>query len=115
MRAAAAKWQTGETIMDVPKMIAELQAQLQQINEAILTLERLAQGSTAKRRGRPPKWISEVRSELSPEPAAPAKRGRPSKRTLTPEARARMAEAQKRRWAAAQASQSGESSEPASE
>ena len=102
--------------MDVPKMIAELQAQLQQINEAIFTLERLAQGSTAKRRGRPPKWISEVRSELLPEPAAPAKRGRPArKRTLTPEARARMAEAQKRRWAAAHASPEGEATEPASE
>lgn len=100
--------------MDVTKMIAELQAQLQQINEAIFTLERLAQGNTAKRRGRPPKWISEVRSELSPE-VAPAKRGRPQKRALSPEARAKMAEAQKKRWAAASNAAAASATESSSE
>jgi hypothetical protein len=55
--------------MDVTKILAELRDERAQIEEAILSLERLAQGR-GKRRGRPPAWLS---SE-----AAPAKRrGRP--------------------------------------
>lgn len=78
-------------------MIASLRLELTQIDEAILNLERLAQGG-GKRRGRPPKWLAEAKS--APEPAAAAA-PRGKKRTLSPEARKRMAEAQKRRWAAA--------------
>jgi hypothetical protein len=53
--------------MDVSKILAELREERAQIEEAILSLERLAQGR-GKRRGRPPAWMSE----------APAKRrGRP--------------------------------------
>jgi len=37
-------------------MLAELRQELAQIDEAILTMERLALGR-GKRRGRPPKWM----------------------------------------------------------
>jgi hypothetical protein len=53
--------------MDVSKILAELREERAQIEEAILSLERLAQGR-GKRRGRPPAWMSE---------SAPKRRGRP--------------------------------------
>jgi len=57
--------------MDVSKILAELREERQQIEEAILSLERLARGR-GKRRGRPPAWLSSAAAE------APAKRrGRP--------------------------------------
>lgn len=46
--------------MDVAKMLADLKDEREQIEEAILTLERLAQGR-GKRRGRPPIWLIEAR------------------------------------------------------
>ena len=46
--------------MDVLKMLADLRREREQIDEAILTLERLAQGR-GKRRGRPPSWIKEIK------------------------------------------------------
>jgi hypothetical protein len=54
--------------MDVSKILAELRDERAQIEEAILSLERLAQGR-GRRRGRPPAWMS------SEEPAK--RRGRP--------------------------------------
>lgn len=51
--------------MDVAKILAELRQEREQIEEAIISLERLAQ-ARGKRRGRPPAWLSEAR-----------KRGRP--------------------------------------
>lgn len=51
--------------MDVIKILQELRQEREQIEEAILTLERLAQGR-GRRRGRPPAWL-----------AAMKKRGRP--------------------------------------
>ena len=45
--------------MDVTKILAELKAEREQIEEAILSLERLAQGR-GRKRGRPPSWMSEV-------------------------------------------------------
>jgi hypothetical protein len=54
--------------MDVSKILAELKAEREQIEEAILSLERLARGR-GKHRGRPPAWMAEV--EL------PKRRGRP--------------------------------------
>jgi hypothetical protein len=45
--------------MDVTKILTELKAEREQIEEAILSLERLAQGR-GRRRGRPPSWMSEV-------------------------------------------------------
>ena len=46
--------------MDVNKMLQDLRAEREQIEEAILSLERLARGR-GKRRGRPPAWLSEMR------------------------------------------------------
>ncbi|MCC6536257.1 MAG: hypothetical protein IT162_01820 [Bryobacterales bacterium] len=68
--------------MDISKMLAELKEERVQIEEAILTLERLAQGR-GKRRGRPPLWLVEARKRDSaagdagatPTGAAPAKPG----------------------------------------
>jgi hypothetical protein len=43
--------------MDVTKILTELKAEREQIEEAILSLERLARGR-GRRRGRPPAWLS---------------------------------------------------------
>jgi len=53
--------------MDVSKILAELRAERQQIEEAILSLERLARGR-GRRRGRPPNWMAEATTK---------RRGRP--------------------------------------
>jgi hypothetical protein len=45
--------------MDVTKILAELRAEREQIEEAILSLERLARGR-GRRRGRPPAWMAEM-------------------------------------------------------
>jgi hypothetical protein len=45
--------------MDVTKILAELKAEREQIEGAILSLERLAQGR-GRGRGRPPSWMSET-------------------------------------------------------
>ena len=61
--------------MDVAKMLADLKDEREQIEEAILTLERLAQGR-GKRRGRPPIWLIEARKrnpEAGPSAAAPVR------------------------------------------
>jgi hypothetical protein len=44
--------------MDLTKMIAELQAERDRLTNAILALERLAEGNQRKR-GRPPKWLKD--------------------------------------------------------
>jgi len=54
--------------MDVSKMLADLRQERQQIEEAILSLERLVRGR-GRRRGRPPAWLSQI--------ALPKRRGRP--------------------------------------
>jgi hypothetical protein len=51
--------------MDVTKILAELREERVQLEEAIISLERLASGR-GKRRGRPPSWLMEAK-----------KRGRP--------------------------------------
>ena len=43
--------------MDVSKILAELREERQQIEEAIVSLERLARGR-GRRRGRPPAWLA---------------------------------------------------------
>lgn len=50
--------------MDVDKMLAELRLEREQIDEAILTLERLARGR-GRRRGRPPAWLKNAAASLS--------------------------------------------------
>ncbi|HCC59187.1 MAG TPA: hypothetical protein DEQ47_18390 [Solibacterales bacterium] len=52
--------------MDVVKILSELREERQQLEEAILSLERLARGR-GRRRGRPPAWMA----------VATKKRGRP--------------------------------------
>jgi hypothetical protein len=54
--------------MDVNKMLAELRQERENIEQAILTLERLAMGQ-GRRRGRPPAWMSKIEE--------PKRRGRP--------------------------------------
>jgi len=54
--------------MDVSKILAELKAEREQIEEAILSLERLAR-NRGPRRGRPPAWMAEI--------TAKPRRGRP--------------------------------------
>lgn len=49
--------------MDVSKILAELRLERDQLEEAILSLERLA-ASRGKRRGRPPKWMAEAKKRL---------------------------------------------------
>ena len=52
--------------MDVSKILTELRQEREQLEEAILSLERLARGR-GRRRGRPPSWMVEAK-----------KRGRPA-------------------------------------
>lgn len=61
--------------MDVSKILNELRQERAQLEEAIMSLERLASGR-GRRRGRPPAWMSEAK-----------KRGRPpgSKNKTAPE------------------------------
>jgi hypothetical protein len=51
--------------MDVLKMLTDLRSEREQIEEAIVTLERLAQGR-GKRRGRPPAWMSAIKRRGRP-------------------------------------------------
>ena len=51
--------------MDVMKMLADLRQEREQIEEAILTLERLARGR-GRRRGRPPAWMTELKRRGRP-------------------------------------------------
>jgi hypothetical protein len=45
--------------MDVSKILTELRGEREQIEEAIMSLERLARGR-GRRRGRPPAWMTEL-------------------------------------------------------
>jgi len=56
-------------MLDVAKILEELKQEKEQLEQAIITLERLAQGR-APRRGRPPNWMSEAAP-------VPKRRGRP--------------------------------------
>lgn len=79
-------------------MISELHAERAAIDEALITLERLARGR-GTRRGRPPAWMALVHASKS------TRSGEKRSRTLSSETRKRMAEAQKKRWAAYRKSQ----------
>ena len=59
--------------MDLDKTIADLKGELAALNQAILLVERLA-AHGQKRRGRPPKWMSEAKKGVQPE--QPERRGR---------------------------------------
>ena len=59
--------------MDINKMLVELRDERQQIEEAIITLERLAKGR-GKRRGRPPAWLADARTRDKGRPKTSAAR-----------------------------------------
>jgi hypothetical protein len=79
--------------MDILKMIADLRAERAAIEEALVVLERLAK-TRGKRRGRPPSWMSAIRGVMK------QNSDHPRTRVMSAETRKRMAEAQKKRWAA---------------
>jgi hypothetical protein len=56
-----------DIVMDVAKILAELKVEREQIEEAIVSLERLARGRV-RGPGRPPNWMSDT---------MPKRRGRP--------------------------------------
>ena len=88
--------------MDIHSILAELRSEKERLEEAILTIERLAAGTLGKRRGRPPKWMAGAKAAgpfIAPETLAPKK-----KRRFSAATRKRMAEAQRKRWAARKAS-----------
>jgi hypothetical protein len=58
--------------VDINKMLVELRAEREGIEQAIMVLENIASGR-GKRRGRPPKWMSEMK-----------RRGRPPGSTTKP-------------------------------
>jgi DNA invertase Pin-like site-specific DNA recombinase len=58
--------------MDINKMLADLRMEREQLEEAIMTLERLARGR-GKRRGRPPAWMSQIKRRGRP----PGSKNRP--------------------------------------
>ncbi len=70
--------------MDVHKMLAELYEERDHIDAAIAALDRIAESTGQRRRGRPPKWLKEARKnkETGQESrsAADKPRPRPSKR-----------------------------------
>jgi hypothetical protein len=51
--------------MDINKMLSDLRMEREQISEAIMVMERLSLGQ-GKRRGRPPKWMTELKGRGRP-------------------------------------------------
>jgi len=83
--------------MDLTNMLSELRSQHQQIEEAILVVQRLAAGG-AKRRDRPPKWMA---SEAEPNNVATSTEPKQKRKPFSAATRQKMATAQRKRWAAA--------------
>ena len=59
--------------MDLEKVLAQLHADLENLDAAIASLERIQQGG--RRRGRPPEWLTKTRA-----PGGRGKRANPGKR-----------------------------------
>jgi hypothetical protein len=57
--------------MDVTKILEQLREERDQLEAAIVTLERLALGR-GKRRGRPPSWMVEARKRTKGDDISPA-------------------------------------------
>jgi hypothetical protein len=51
--------------MELPKMITQLRAEREIVEQAIITLEKLS-ARHGKRRGRPPKWATEAKRRRRP-------------------------------------------------
>jgi ABC-type transporter Mla subunit MlaD len=62
--------------MDLNSILDQLRQQRDHVDESIAALERIATGM-GRRRGRPPKWMTEAAATATPAPAK--KRGRPKK------------------------------------
>jgi hypothetical protein len=64
--------------MDVHRILGDLRREREQIEEAILTLERLATGR-GRRRGRPPAWMAQMKNAegKASAPEGVKRRGRP--------------------------------------
>ena len=58
--------------MDVTRILSELRAERAQLEEAVLSLERLARGR-GKRRGHPPAWLSNEDESDDPPAWTPTK------------------------------------------
>ncbi len=58
--------------MDINKMLVEMKVEREQLDEAIMTLQRLAR-DRGKRRGRPPAWMSQIKRRGRP----PGSKNRP--------------------------------------
>lgn len=80
--------------MNLDQMISTLKTERDALDAAILVLERLA-STQHRRRGRPPAWLQVRRAETGAVE-------RPPKRTrrMSEETRNKMAESQRKRWAA---------------
>jgi hypothetical protein len=64
--------------MDITKILEDLRRERQQLEEAILSLERLAVGG--KRRGRPPAWIVAAQQQVTKAPGPGRPPGSKNKR-----------------------------------
>lgn len=58
-------------------MLAELRLEREQIEEAILTLERLGRGR-GRRRGRPPSWLKDATAAASASESTNSENGQPA-------------------------------------
>jgi len=83
--------------MDIHSILAELRSEKDRLEEAILTIERLAASSLGKRRGRPPKWMAIAKADVAPSIT------RKKRRKFSASTRKKMAEAQRKRWASRKA------------
>jgi hypothetical protein len=72
--------------MEVSKILDELRQEREQLEEAILSLERLARGR-GRRRGRPPSWMVEAKKRGRP-PGSKNKTAKVSNQTKTSSAAA---------------------------
>ena len=84
--------------MNLDQMIKDLKEEAEALDSAIVVLQRLALNQK-RRRGRPPAWM-QVNSELEEMSPSPRKAGR-KRAPLSEETKRRMAESQRKRWAAA--------------
>jgi hypothetical protein len=87
--------------MDIHSILAELRSEKDRLEEAILTIERLAAGSLTKRRGRPPKWLASAKTDVAPLASKPITTRK--RRGFSAATRKKMAEAQRKRWASRKA------------
>jgi hypothetical protein len=73
---------SGEKRMDVAKILVELRQEREQIEEAILSLERLARGR-GRRRGRPPSWMAEITAKRRGRPPGSKNKSAPKSASAT--------------------------------